>query len=79
MRASIIVLTFAAYATTGIAHAAVSSPTADGKSASVQADKGSRSASGMAPKTRTQIRRELEQAQKDGQLAYLSRTLFVGS
>jgi hypothetical protein len=55
-------LAFAAYATTGTAHAAVSSSTADGKSASVQADEWSPGASGIAPDTRVQVRRSQARA-----------------
>jgi hypothetical protein len=70
MKTSIIALALAASAFTGIAHAAV--PVAD------SADKSAANRISMMAKTRAEVRQELVQAQKDGQLASLNN-LYRGS
>ncbi|MGA7778673.1 MAG: DUF4148 domain-containing protein [Paraburkholderia sp.] len=75
MKNSIIALAFAAFATVGVAHAA--NVTADQQDAA-QTQQWSASQSGAMQKTRAQVRQELVEAQKDGQLAAL-RKLYQGA
>jgi hypothetical protein len=73
MKASLIALAFAAFATTGIAHAADSAAMNGGVSNVAQTQQ-----NGVAPKTRAEVRHELAQAQQDGELARL-QSLYHGS
>lgn len=84
MKVPMIALTFAALTIGGVAHAA--NPAADqastiAKNAATQVvqtqwfvDQTS-----AAPKTRAQVRQELTQAEKGGQLARLNQELYSGS
>lgn len=74
MKISIIVLAFAAFTASGLAEATDNemAPTV------AQTEQSGASRIGVFPKTRADVRRELVQAQKDGQLASLS-SLYRGS
>ncbi len=74
MKTSIIALAFAAFAASGLAQAADTTTT----SAAAQTEQSGTSHIVAPQKTRADVRRELAQAQKDGQLASLS-TLYRGS
>ncbi|MGX6998263.1 DUF4148 domain-containing protein [Caballeronia sp. KNU42] len=78
MKRSMIALAFAAFAVSGWAHAAGTAGS-DGEAASnVQTQQWSPSRDNIAPKTRAQVRQELVQAERDGQLARLNTTLYRG-
>jgi hypothetical protein len=74
MKTSIIALAFAAFAASGLAQAADTAAT----SATVRTEQSASGQTGASQKTRADVRRELVQAQHDGQLASL-RSLFRGS
>lgn len=74
MKTSIIALAFAAFAASGLAQAA-DNPTT---TTAAQTAQSGTSRIVTSQKTRADVRRELVQAQKDGQLASLS-TLYRGS
>jgi len=74
MKTSIIALAFAAFAASGLAQAADNGAT----STAVRTGQSASSQTGASQKTRADVRRELVQAQNDGQLANL-RSLFRGS
>lgn len=78
MKRSMITLAFAACAVSGWAHAAGTVSSAGEATSSVQTQQWSSTRNSIAPKTRTEIRLELVQAERDGQLAYLNRTLYRG-
>ncbi|ASW01347.1 DUF4148 domain-containing protein [Paraburkholderia aromaticivorans] len=82
MKVSMIALTLAACVAGSVAHAAVlPAPAADAnssQSAPVGQPQWSANAAGVAPKTRAQVRHELVQAENDGQLANLNRSLYSG-
>jgi multidrug efflux pump subunit AcrA (membrane-fusion protein) len=77
MKALMIAVSLAVSATTGFAHAAESAPTTVDKTAMVNAQQWSPQ-SDVAPLTRAQVREELVQAKKSGQIAYLHSTLYRG-
>ena len=81
MKVSMIALTFAALAVGNLAHAANPAPATTKNPDVVQAAQAqwSAGAANVAPKTRAEVRHELVQAEKDGQLASLNRTLYSGS
>lgn len=68
MKTSIIALAFAAFTASGLAQAADNATTAT----ATQMEQSGTSRIGASPKTRADVRHELVQAQKDGQLASLS-------
>ena len=74
MKTSIIVLAFAAFTASGIATAADNQTT----DTAAQTEHFDTSRTGASPKTRADVRRELVQAHKDGELANLA-TLYRGS
>jgi hypothetical protein len=78
MKTSMIALAFAAFATAGFAHASDAPATTGGQSAAAQVQQLSASQTGAMQKTRAEVRHELVQAEKDGQLAQLS-SLYRGS
>ena len=78
MKRSMIALAFAACAVSGWAHAAGTAGSADEAASNVQTQQWSPSRDIIAPKTRTQVRQELVQAERDGQLARLNSTLYRG-
>ncbi|MFM0093881.1 DUF4148 domain-containing protein [Paraburkholderia sediminicola] len=77
MKTSMIALAFAAFATAGFAHASDAPATTAGQSGAAQTQQWKPSQSGATQKTRAEVRQELLQAEKDGELAYLS-TLYRG-
>jgi hypothetical protein len=83
MKVSMIALTFAASVIGSVAHAAVPTPstgTVDSSQIAQAAQpQWSASTASVAGKTRAQVRQELVQAEKDGQLANLNRSLYMGS
>ncbi|CAL8476884.1 DUF4148 domain-containing protein [Caballeronia sp. S22] len=74
MKTSIIALAFAAITASGIARATDT----DTATTATQTEQSDTSHIGASSKTRADVRHELEQAQKDGQLASLGR-LYRGS
>jgi len=78
MKRSMITLAFAACAVSGWAHAAGTNSLAGEAASNVQTQQWSPTRSSIAPKTRTEVRQELVQAQRDGQIAYLNGTLYRG-
>lgn len=78
MKASMIALAFAAFATTGFAYAATPAPTSATQSVVVQTAQWSPAHQDVAGKTRAEVRQELVQAEHDGQLAYLNK-FYQGS
>ena len=50
----------------------------DDAASNVQTQQWSPARNSIAPKTRAEVRQELVQAQRDGQVAYLNRTLYRG-
>lgn len=78
MKRSMITLAFAAFAVSGWAHAAGTAGSAGEAASNVQTQQWSPSSNSIAPKTRTQVRQELVQAERDGQLARLNTTLYRG-
>jgi len=78
MKRSMIALAFAACAVSGWAHAAGTDGSAGEAASNVQTQQWSPSRDIIAPKTRTQVRQELVQAERDGQLARLNSTLYRG-
>jgi hypothetical protein len=83
MKVSMIALTLAASVLGSLAHAAELPAPADNVNASqiapAQQPQWSANAAASAQKTRAQVRQELMQAENDGQLANLNRTLYAGS
>ncbi|WP_168789931.1 DUF4148 domain-containing protein [Paraburkholderia aromaticivorans] len=83
MKVSMIALTFAAGVIGSVAHAAVPAPSTaivdSSQIAQAAQPQWSASAANAARKTRAQVRKELVQAEKDGQLANLNRSLYMGS
>jgi len=73
-----IILAFVASAVSGLAHAAGTVSLASDTASSVQTPQWSPARNSIAPKTRAEVRQELVQAQRDGQAAYLNRTLYRG-
>jgi cbb3-type cytochrome oxidase cytochrome c subunit len=73
MKASMMALAFAAFATTGIAHAADSAALNGAVSNVAQTQQNS-----VTPKTRAEVRHELALAEKDGELARL-QSLYHGN
>ncbi|WP_089165114.1 DUF4148 domain-containing protein [Caballeronia sordidicola] len=78
MKRSMITLALAVCAVSGWAHAAGTVNAAGDATSVVQTKNWSASPNGIAPKTRSQIRQELVEAKRDGQLAYLNSTLYRG-
>ena len=78
MKTSMIALAFAAFATAGFAHASDAPATTSGQSAAAQMQQWNPGQTGAMQKTRAEVRHELVQAQRDGQLAQLS-SLYRGS
>jgi hypothetical protein len=81
MKTSFLALALAACVTTGLAHAAESAPTHATAPAAAQSQQWSAAGNvkDNAPKTRADVRHELEQAKHDGQLVYLNSNLYRGS
>ncbi|MFM0392446.1 DUF4148 domain-containing protein [Paraburkholderia phytofirmans] len=83
MKVSMIALTFAACVIGSAAHAAVPAPSNASVDSSQIAQAAqplwSASTASAAQKTRAQVRQELVQAEKYGQLANLNRSLYMGS
>ncbi|MFM0672586.1 DUF4148 domain-containing protein [Paraburkholderia sediminicola] len=83
MKVSMIALTLAACVIGSVAHAAVPTPstaTVDSSQIAQAAQpQWSASVASATSKTRAQVRQELVQAEKDGQLANLNRSLYMGS
>ncbi|MEA3094825.1 MAG: hypothetical protein QOJ04_6167 [Caballeronia sp.] len=78
MKRSMITLAFVASAVSGWAHAAGTVSLAGDAASNVQTQQWSPARNSIAPKTRAEVRQELVQAQRDGQVAYLNRTLYRG-
>ncbi|CAB3798616.1 hypothetical protein GCM10011400_57240 [Paraburkholderia caffeinilytica] len=78
MKTSMIALAFAAFATAGFAHASEAPATTAAQSAVAQVQQWNPSQTGATQKTRAEVRHELVQAQRDGQLAQLG-SLYRGS
>ena len=80
MKITMIALTFAACAVTSLAHAATPVAVGGHRSAVAQAAETQwfQSIASAAPKTRAQVRQELVQAEKDGQLTNLNHSLYSG-
>lgn len=78
MKHSMIALAFAACAVSGWAHAAGTSGTSDDAANNAHTQQWSPIRNSIAPKTRAQVRQELVQAERDGQLARLNTTLYRG-
>ncbi|MFM0291742.1 MULTISPECIES: DUF4148 domain-containing protein [Paraburkholderia] len=82
MKVSMIAFTLAASVLGSLAHAAKLPAPADNVNASqiapAQQPQWSANATASAQKTRAQVRQELVQAENDGQLANLNRTLYAG-
>jgi hypothetical protein len=78
MKRSMITLAFAVCAASGWAHAAGTASAAGDASSDVQTQHGSSAPTVITSKTRSQIRQELVEAKRDGQLAYLNSTLYRG-
>jgi len=78
MKRSIITLAFAACAVSSWAHAAGTVSSSDEAANTVQTQQWSPTHNSAAPKTRAEVRHELVQAERDGQLAYLNGTLYRG-
>ena len=78
MKRSMIALAFAAFAVSGWAHAAGTAGSAGEAANNVQTQQWSPSRDSIAPQTRAQVRQELVQAERDGQLARLNTTLYRG-
>jgi len=78
MKRSMIALAFAVCAVSGWAHTAGTVSMAGDAASDVQTQHWSAAPNGITPKTRSQIRQELVEAKRDGQLAYLNSTLYRG-
>jgi hypothetical protein len=78
MKRSMIALAFAACAVSGWAHANGTVGSGDEAASNVQTQQWSPTRNSIAPKTRAEVRRELVQAERDGQLARLNGTLYRG-
>jgi TolA-binding protein len=78
MKRSMITLAFAAFAVSGLAHAADTVSSGGEAASNVQTQQWSPSRDSIAPKSRAQVRQELVQAEQDGQLADLNRTVYRG-
>ncbi|ACD18973.1 DUF4148 domain-containing protein [Paraburkholderia phytofirmans] len=82
MKFSMIALTFAACVIGNVAHAAVPAPSTasvDSSQIAQAQPQWSASTASAAQKTRAQVRQELVQAEKDGQLVNLNRSIYMGS
>jgi hypothetical protein len=77
MKALMIAVTIAVSATTGVAYAADYAPANVEKSVVVHLDPSTQGNNTLS-RTRAQVRAELAQAQKNGQLSYLNSTLYRG-
>jgi hypothetical protein len=75
MKPLMIAVSLAVLATSGAAYAADSAPVTVGKSDALHQGQLS-SESTALPRSRAQVREELVQAQKSGELAYLNKTLY---
>jgi len=73
-----VTLAFAAIAVSGWAHAAGTVSAAQETSNNIRAQQWSPSRNTNPPKTRAQVRQELIEAERDGQLAQLNSTLYRG-
>jgi hypothetical protein len=73
-----LALAFAACAVSGWAHANGTVGSGDEAASNVQTQQWSPTRNSIAPKTRAEVRRELVQAKRDGQLARLNGTLYRG-
>lgn len=78
MKHSMIILAFVASAVSGLAHAAGTVSLAGDAASNVQTQQWSPASNSIAPKTHAEVRQELVQAQRNGQVAYLNRTLYRG-
>ena len=78
MKRSMIALAFAACAVSGWAHAAGTSGSAGEAASNAQTQQWSPTHNSIAPKTRAEVRQELVQAERNGQLARLNTTLYRG-
>ncbi|WP_158938168.1 DUF4148 domain-containing protein [Burkholderia sp. S171] len=78
MKRSMISLALAVCAVSGWAHAAGTVSVGGNGISDVQTQHGSAAPNDITPKTRSQIRQELVEAKRDGQLAYLDSTLYRG-
>jgi hypothetical protein len=78
MKRSMITLAFVASAVSGWANAAGTVSLAGDAASNVHTQQWSPARNSIAPKTRAEVRQELVQAQSDGQVAYLNRTLYRG-
>lgn len=77
MKAFMIAVSFAVFTTTGVAYAADSAPTTVEKSDLVSSGQWSPNRD-VQPRTRAQVKEELVQAQKSGELAHLDSTVYKG-
>jgi ABC-type phosphate transport system substrate-binding protein len=78
MKRSMIALAFAAFAASTFAHAA-GTVTSGGEQTGIdQTQQWSPAHNSNTPRTRTEVRQELVQAERNGQRAYLDRTLYRG-
>ena len=77
MKTLIIAVTLAVSATTGVAYAAGATATGVENAAATHLDQTAPGASAQ-PRTRAQVRAELVQAEKSGQLANLNRMFYQG-
>ncbi|MFP3186749.1 MAG: DUF4148 domain-containing protein [Paraburkholderia sp.] len=73
MKTSMIALAFAAFATTGFAHAADAPATSGTQLSPAQIQQWNPGTAGAAQKTRAEVRHELVQAEHDCQIAYLNK------
>jgi hypothetical protein len=78
MKRSMIILAFVASAVSGLAHATGTGSLAGDAGSNVPTQQWTPARNSIAPKTRAEVREELVQAQRDGQAAYLNRTLYRG-
>lgn len=78
MKTSMIALAFAAFATAGLAHASGAPAASADQPGAAQIQQWNPNQTGAMQKTRADVRHELVQAERDGQLAYLSN-LYRGS
>jgi hypothetical protein len=77
MKALMIAVSFAACATTSLAYAADFGQAPDGNPSVATQGQWSPN-NGAQPLTRAQVRAELVQAQRSGELAYLNNTFYKG-
>ena len=78
MKTSMIALAFAAFATAGFAHASDVTTTTGDQPGTAQMQQWSPIQTGAMQKTRAEVRHELVQAERDGQIAYLGK-VYRGS